>query len=105
MVPNHPRTRLHIHKSERKTEMNTHQSNLIIPPRARYNAKVSIYVDTITGTTELKIEQGLMGNIQVLGLLMEHATTLLRNMISTRQNPILDGAGNNAPKGDNNGAA
>jgi hypothetical protein len=85
--------------------MTTHQNNLIIPPRSRYNAKVVIYIDTLTGTTELKIEQGRMGNIQLLGLLMEHATSLLRNMISTRQNPILDGAGNNAPKGNDNDAA
>lgn len=85
--------------------MTIHQNNLIIPPRPRYNAKVVILVDTLTGTTELKIEQGRMGHIQVLGLLMEHATTLLRNMISTRQNPILDGVGNNAPKESDNGAA
>jgi hypothetical protein len=84
--------------------MTIHQNNLIIPPRSRYNAKVVILVDTLTGTTELKIEQGRMGHIQVLGLLMEHATALLRNMISTRQNPILDGVGNNTPKETDNGA-
>lgn len=56
--------------------MSANQNRIYVP--AKYNVKVSILMDSRTGASELKIEQGNPIPIQVLGLLMEHATHILR---------------------------
>jgi hypothetical protein len=65
--------------------MTTHRNNLIIPGTVRFDSQITINIDTVTGTTELKVTRGKLEQVQVLGILSEHSTTLLRNMISLRQ--------------------
>lgn len=79
--------------------MTTHRNNLIIPGVVRFDTQITINVDTATGTTELKVTRGKLAQVQVLGILSEHSTTLLRNMISMRQ--IAPGAIMSEPTSEN----
>lgn len=78
--------------------MTTQINRIVLPPHRR--VKVAIFLDPHSAQTELKIEQGKLTHIQLLGLLLEHATALYKNMLSMQQGGIVDGNGNNVPSND-----
>lgn len=56
------------------------QNRIIVP--AKFNTEIVILLDSVSGQTELKVKQGNINMLALVGILMEHATGLLRQMMS-----------------------